>query len=105
MNNTFKSFISAALLLTATGVAAQSPFPETAPADVTREMDLAQMLWQLGIEWPAMPDMQTDYTENIEPKLIARGSDVRYASKPNGSWSWSTGTSSGTSTPWAAHGT
>jgi hypothetical protein len=95
MKNQIKTTALTILLLIATAAAAQDrPFPEIAPADVTREMDLRQMMWQLGIEWPEMPDMQTDYKTNIEPKLVARGSDVRYAAKENGSWSWSAGTSS-----------
>lgn len=93
MNSTIKTVFTALLLVTATGAAAQNPFPATAPADVTNDMDRMQMLWQLGIEWP-VADMQADYLENIEPKLIALGSSVRYAQKPDKSWSWSEGTSS-----------
>lgn len=92
-NNYVKTILVAFLLVTATGAAAQNPFPETAPADVTNDMDRRQMLWQLGIEWPVV-DMQADYLYNIEPKLVALGSDVRYAQKPDKSWSWSAGTSS-----------
>ncbi len=94
MKNVFKTCSSAALLLMATGAAAQNPFPETAPADVTGAMDRAQMMWQLGIEWPAF-DLYEDYKTNIEPKLIARGSDVRYEIRPTERWStWGAGTSS-----------
>ena len=42
-----------------TGLAQQS-FPDFPPADVTREMDFMQMLGQMGMELPRLPDRESD---------------------------------------------
>ena len=39
---------------------AQQSFPDFPPADVTREMDWAQMLWQMGITLPELPPKLED---------------------------------------------
>jgi len=77
---------------------AQGPYPDFPPANVTAEQDRDQMLWQLGLSFPPLPDKATHYRELILPKLIFWGSDVSFKPKdesnPEGIWTWATGTSS-----------
>ncbi|HQI42887.1 MAG TPA: hypothetical protein PK949_02075 [Dysgonamonadaceae bacterium] len=77
---------------------AQDPYPDFPPANVTAEQDRDQMLWQLGLSFPQLPDKVTHYNATILPKLRFEGSDVSFKPKeesnPDGIWTWATGTSS-----------
>ena len=81
-----------------TRIFSQNPYPDFPPANVTAEQDRDQMLWQLGLSFPQLPDKVTHYNATILPKLRFEGSDVSFKPKeesnPEGIWTWATGTSS-----------
>ena len=61
-----------------TGLAQQS-FPDFPPADVTREMDFMQMLGQMGMELPRLPDRESDPNRPEGSTAIEPGNpDSRY---------------------------
>ncbi len=76
----------------------QAPFPAFPPADVTRAMDAAQMRWQLGIEFPAVPGRAESYHAFLLPKYRSMGLEMtlgpQNSERPEANWTWLTGQSS-----------
>jgi glyoxylase-like metal-dependent hydrolase (beta-lactamase superfamily II) len=68
----------------------ESPFPASPPAAVNDRVDHDQMMRQLGITYPVIPNRKTDYEQKMSQRLQSFGTGVSFIpenpANPEGNW-------------------